>query len=202
MKPVGTKDAQYINTVDDLTDYSGKEWDVSTLQRVFHENDVEDIRQIAVGGLGREDVRAWNYTKNGQFTVRSAYHLEMKIKALQSGSPESSSSAAMHAGWNELWSTEVPGKAKIHCWRLLKNGLAVGAELHRRRIKPGIFCLACGREENVLHRFWKCPYAKFYWELVRTRKGITADFRPPDFVGSQQQLAGWLLDWIGKSKEP
>ena len=78
-----------------------------------------------MGGPGRDDVLAWNYTKNGIFTVRSAYHLEMKLKETRVGSPENSSSEARHAGWNDLWSTEVPGKAKVHVWRALKNGLQV-----------------------------------------------------------------------------
>lgn len=127
IRPIGAKDMQNINYVDDLLDYSWKNWDLPTLQWVFSDYDVVDISQIVVGGLGRDDMLAWNYTKNGQFTVWSTYHLEMKMKELSSGSPECSSSAAMHARRNELWCTDVPGKAKVHSWRLLKNGLAVGA---------------------------------------------------------------------------
>jgi hypothetical protein len=47
---VQLKDVQNINYVDDLLDYSGKNWDLPTLQRVFHDCDVADISQIVVGG--------------------------------------------------------------------------------------------------------------------------------------------------------
>lgn len=97
------------------------------------------------------DYIAWNYTKNGHFTVRSAYHLRMSMNKIKSGRPESSSSVQTHKSWLALWDTPAPNKAKIHMWRLLKNGLAVGIELQRRCIKAGVFCAACGQEETVYH---------------------------------------------------
>lgn len=39
-KPMWAKDKENIHTVDDLLDYSGKDWDIHTLRQVFHESDV------------------------------------------------------------------------------------------------------------------------------------------------------------------
>ena len=95
-----------------------------------------------------QDYPAWNYTKNGIFSVRSAYHARMSQKRVRSGRPESSSLVADHRSWLSLWDTIAPDKVKIHMWRLIRNGLAVGAELLRRKIKQGVFCTACGREDT------------------------------------------------------
>lgn len=65
------------------------------------------------------------------FTVRSAYHLRMTMNKLKSGRPESASSVNKHQGYLGLWDTSAPNKANIHMWRVIRNGLAVGAELLR-----------------------------------------------------------------------
>src|SRR5438105_2707298 len=91
-------------------------------------------------------------SQNGVFTVRSAYHLRMRQNHLRNGSCASSSTVDAHKGWLALWSVNVPGKIKVHVWRLLQNGLALGAELSRRHIKEGVSCVACGREETAIHR--------------------------------------------------
>jgi ribonuclease HI len=142
---------------------------------------------------------AWNHTKNGQVTVKSAYHLCMSMGKSNSGRPESSSSVDKHRGWLNLWDTNAPNKAKIHVWRLISNGLAVGAELHRRRIKPGIFCPACGREETTFHRFWGCPHSVQFWTSLRTEKGITVAI-PPFYNGSQNEVARWMLGWFADAR--
>jgi hypothetical protein len=74
---------------------------------------------------------AWNYTKNGVFSVRSAYHLKQQIHRGATGGASSSRNAVEHQGWLSIWEADVPNKIKVHCWRLAKNGLAVGEELNR-----------------------------------------------------------------------
>lgn len=100
-----------------------------------------------------------------------------------------------HKGYLALWDTNVPGKAKIHMWRMIRNGLAVGAELHRRRIKPGVFCVACGREESILHRFWMCQHSAQFWQMLRSEKGVSVA-APPIQIDSQGALSRWLLGWF------
>lgn len=100
-----------------------------------------------------------------------------------------------HKSWLALWNTNAHGKAKIHMWRLIKNGLAVGAELHRRKIKPGIFCTVCGREETVLHRFWACPHSAMFWKVLSSEKGVPVAI-PPVSDGPHGELASWLLRWF------
>ena len=161
------------------------------LQLMFPPGEADEIKQITVGGPTVDDFIAWNYTKNGEFTVRSAYHLGMTLKKAKTGSPGSSSSIASHKAWMSLWDTVAPGRMKIHTWRLIRNGLAVGSELHRRKIKPGVFCPVCGREETNIHRFWRCPHSAKFWTLVCSELGTLVAI-PPDAVHSQGALSHWL----------
>lgn len=103
-----------------------------------------------------------NFTKNGQFTVKSVYHLHMTNNRVKTGRPKPSSTVANYKGWLALWDTCALNKAKIHTRHLIRNGLAIGAELHHRRVDEGIFCVVCGREETIYHRFWACPHLMMF----------------------------------------
>lgn len=96
-----------------------------------------------------------------------------------------------------LWDAQVPNKVKVHTWRLIENDLALGAELQRRRIKPGVKCIACGREESMLHRFWKCPHSAMVRKELKVGTGMLD--QPPDHLKSHGELRWWMLDWLGKS---
>ena len=171
MKSLGQTYIPGLTKVADLLLPDGRSWNRDRVREMFTPDDASDILQIVVGGLGADDYQDWNFTKNGIFSVRSAYHLKMAMLRSRSGRPESSSSVNKHKAYMALWGTNAPGKAKIHLWRLISNGLAVGSELHRRRIKPGVFCVACGREETIFHRFWACPHSELFWQLFRSEMG-------------------------------
>ena len=78
------------------------------------EDDASDIKQIPVGGNGVDDYLAWNYTKDGVFTVRSACHLLMSMKRARTGRPKSSLNVNSHRSWLALWGTHVPNKVEVH----------------------------------------------------------------------------------------
>jgi hypothetical protein len=104
----------------------------------------------------------------------------------------------MQKGWLSLWSANVPGKVKVNCWRLIENGLAVGTEPKYRRIKDGVNCLVCDKEESLVHRFWNCSHSAFSWELLSEELGLEFE-RPPKNIRSHSDLKCWLLEWMGKS---
>jgi hypothetical protein len=163
MRPLGVKPNQTVNTVNDFLLDNGEGWDAEKLNECFFEVDVNDTLKIHVGRAGSDDYMAWNYTKNGVFSVRSVYHLKQKLKRSVADNTESSLSTTEHQGWLALWEADVASKIKVHCWGLAKNGLAVGSELSRRKVKEGVRCIACNREETLLHRFWHCPHSVQVW---------------------------------------
>jgi len=75
---------------------------------------------------------------------------------------------------------------------LIKNGLGVGAELLRRRIKAGGVFPACGHEETMYHRFWGCFHSKLFWKELSSVLGVRAVIQPMS-MSSQSSIASWLL---------
>lgn len=197
-KPLGQVYIQGITKVSHLMNPDGRSWNEELVDQMFTVADAIDVKQIAIGGPAMDDLLAWNFTRDGVFTVRSAYHFRMSLNRARSGQPEPSSSAAMHKGYLSLWDTNAPGKVKIHMWRMIHNGLAVGAELHRRRIKPGVFCVVCAREETMMHRFWGCQHSIMFWDKLRKQVRLSLD-APPSHLHSQRGLASWLLDWFARA---
>ena len=81
-----------ITRVSDLLNDAATGWDRHKLEAMFTEGDVHDTLRICVGGLGTDDFLAWNFTKNGIFMVKSAYHLRMSLNRARTGQPKASSS--------------------------------------------------------------------------------------------------------------
>ena len=204
-RPLGRRPeapASMLKVSDLLTD-DGLGWNDQKLRQFMYEFDVEDIKKIPVGGPGGRGLCCLELDeemKNGQFLVRSAYHLKMQQKDIHSGGRGCSNSVEAHKGWLALWGANVPGKVKVHVWRLLKNGLVLGAELQRRKIKLGIVCIACGREETALHRCWHCPHAQQFWMHVNDSADCCTPL-PPANVHDQRDIMHWMLDWFTGAKE-
>ena len=192
-KPLGQVYMQGITKVAHLLNPDGVSWNEELVDQMFTSEDAMDVKQIAIGGPEFDDFLAWNFTRNGVFRVRSAYHLRMSLNRARTGQPEFSSSVAMHKGYLALRDTSAPGKVKIHMWRMIRNGLAVGAELHRRRIKQGVFCVLCAQEETIMHRFWGYQHSVMFWEMLRAQVGLVLE-EPPKHIKTQRALASWLLD--------
>lgn len=93
--------------------------------------------KIVVGGIGKEDFRTWNWTKNGLFSVRSAHHLGMSLKSTKPTQACSSSAVVDLKRWLGLWSTDVANKVKNSCMAFTQerasSGSGVASEAHQTR---------------------------------------------------------------------
>ncbi|XP_073363071.1 uncharacterized protein [Aegilops tauschii subsp. strangulata] len=88
MRPLGHIFMHGITRVADLLSEGGDGWNHATVDAMFSADDAEDIKQILMGGHGAHDLLAWNFTKSGEFNVRSAYHLAMSLRRAKAGRPE------------------------------------------------------------------------------------------------------------------
>ncbi|XP_013594588.1 PREDICTED: uncharacterized protein LOC106302674 [Brassica oleracea var. oleracea] len=61
--------------VSDLINQKSKEWDVGPLEDYVHPDDIPLICSMAISSTHRRDTFCWNYTRNGQYTVKSGYWL-------------------------------------------------------------------------------------------------------------------------------
>ena len=119
----------------------------------------------------------------------------MERKRQATGLGESSRSCEEHKAWLAVWGAELPSKVKVHVWRLIENGLAVGKELKYRKIKDNVVCLVCNREESLFHRFWSCPHSIAAWKTLGEITGVSFDM-PPRETETHDALKSWILKWI------
>jgi hypothetical protein len=198
-KQYGHKPYKVVTKVNELLLQNGEGWNIDKLNEVFNEEDVADILRVPVGRVGTKDYVAWNYTKNGIFLVKSAYHLKQQLIRARNGMRSSSSIVDEHKVWLSIWAINVPGKVKVHCWRMVQNRLALGAELDQRRFK-GVCCVACHRDETLVHRVWDCAHVTRVCQVLRSQTGWR--MRAPSGPFRHHCVwKGWLLDWLSSLED-
>jgi hypothetical protein len=151
-----------IATVDQLIDGETRWWDNNLLNVLFSAEEVNLIKKIPISCTNQEDVLIWRGTKNGIFSVRSAYHMQMEIVSCTEG-------ACLEIGkrnlvWKRIWSLSVPNSEQNFLWRACNDILPTKENLCRRKIIKDPMCIICGMEvESRLHILWQCPSAMDVW---------------------------------------
>ncbi|CAH9092688.1 unnamed protein product [Cuscuta europaea] len=94
----------------------------------------------------------WKDTKNGQFTLKSAYH------AIRH-------SLGSSYAFKQLWHPQQQPKIKIFQWRLFKGVLPITDKLihFRRIIQPSICPLCRNDDDSTIHIFLECDFSKAIW---------------------------------------
>jgi hypothetical protein len=149
-------------TVGDLINREEKQWRSPLINSLFLPEEATTILNIPLSPYLPKDRLIWKGTKNGVFTVRSAYHLGMeRRKRLQ---PGSSGKKEIDEMWKICWRLHVPNAVKMHLWRACQNLLPTKANLFRRGVCDNNLCPIYMRmEEAVGHACWDCPAAQDVW---------------------------------------
>ena len=75
-KIITPRGGQLLSRVSDLIDPATNSWDEDLVRQTFWPIDAQRVLQIPLSLHDMPDFIAWRYTKNGMFTVRSAYLAE------------------------------------------------------------------------------------------------------------------------------
>jgi hypothetical protein len=135
--------------VDKLIDPTTKSWNLTLIIAIFQE-EAQIISSISLSPLQPKDHLIWRGTKNGKFTMRSAYYLEVKKQGQSRG--ESLGTSSMEKIWKMLWSLAVPNSVKVFIWKACNNVLPTKENLFRRTVVDNTTCPICERdEETFLH---------------------------------------------------
>ncbi|XP_042950241.1 uncharacterized protein LOC122282348 [Carya illinoinensis] len=109
-------------------------WNESLVGDVFSREEAAMICSIPLSWQGGEDEMMLGFTKDGRFSVRSAYHLGNAL-----------------------------GKS-MFVWKALKSILPTRQNLVQRKIIEDATCPICQRgEETICHVQWSCPAASDVW---------------------------------------
>jgi hypothetical protein len=144
-----------------LIDQNTRMWNVGLILEVFLEDEAELICSKPLSPLPVEDRIIWRGTKNGIFSVRSAYFLEMENIANQIGGVSKPDEGR---NWKEIWNLRVPNVVKLFLWKALHNLLPTRTNLARKGVINDTVCPICGRvDESVEHILWSCSSSMDVW---------------------------------------
>ena len=186
-------------TVNALMEENGKHWNTNSVRQFFSEEISKKILIIPISFEGCNDFPSWPYTKNGIYSVRSAYNLarsQLFWKTQSSdGKGASSKQRIMEIAWKKLWAINCPNKMKVVLWRIAQNCLPTGTQLQMRSIPTRYGCYFCNRMENVEHCFLQCEYVKEIRKDLKKEYGICLNLK------NFSHIRQWVLDWISEASE-
>ncbi|KAK4387857.1 hypothetical protein Sango_2392300 [Sesamum angolense] len=100
--------------VSDFMDPHSHEWDVTKIRQFLRPIDSDLILGIPLSQTSEQDVLIWHYSRNGVFSVCSAYHLACSLD------DRPCSSSLRHneqVWWRKLWQMKLPCKVQVFIWR-------------------------------------------------------------------------------------
>lgn len=168
-----------IKRVRDLIIPESKSWNMHLISQFFNVSDATTISMIPISPSGCPDRCIWKGTKNGKFTVKSAYHCINQLKIDSMG--QCSYSDPQKGVWRKIWSMLAPNASKMILWRATHDSLPTNLNLNRRHIRESPLCPICSQEnEYVVHALWACIAAQDIWG-ASSRKLQKMSFRPLHF---------------------
>lgn len=144
---ISTAKVDGLNFVCDLIDFGSMVWDTNVVNENFNEQDAQAILAIPLSERLPEDRVAWAFTKNGAYSVKTAYMIG------KSGNLD-----LFHQVWVKLWGLQVSPKVRHFFWRILSSTLPVRAVLKHRHILDDDTCPLCNEgPETIRHALLTCP---------------------------------------------
>jgi len=86
--------------VNTLIDLGSGWWNFDLIQAIFYVEEAARICSLVISPLKHDDKLVWTSSKNGCFSVRSAYHLEMNRRVQEKG--KSSKTREIPAFWKSI----------------------------------------------------------------------------------------------------
>ncbi|XP_058784773.1 uncharacterized protein LOC131659623 [Vicia villosa] len=143
--------------VSDLVDSDLGSWQKEKIFALFNEEDAKQIISIPLSTSGLEDKIIWHFEKDGEYSVRSAYHLCMQEKADKLPGPSSPPDTNL---WKAIWKAPVAPRIRNFIWRAAKNILPSKDNLLKKGIQMDGYCSFCHSQiESVQHLLLQCVFS-------------------------------------------
>ena len=117
-----------------------------------------------------EDVLHWAYSKNGSFSLKSAYLLVRGLNPLNW--------VTDYISW--VWKVETLPKVHFFLWLCLHNSVPIGEVLGSRGLNLDPIYSLCNKEmESVEHLVRGCEMAKDFWQELKVPYCVKDTFNLP-----------------------
>ena len=123
-----------------------REWNSVVVRQLFSNEEADLVLSIPLSQRLPGDRMVWNGTRNGNFSVSSAYH---SIRELGNISKvQCSDVSRMKQLWKSIWNLKLPNKIRSFAWRACREALATKSNLKKRQITRMIFALKARKRQN------------------------------------------------------
>ncbi|KAJ1702528.1 hypothetical protein LUZ63_002307 [Rhynchospora breviuscula] len=133
----------------------------------------------------RADRLIFTYARNGQFTLKRAYHLVAPEVAPPNFPPDLISL---------IWNTKgLLPRIRLFLWKIMHNGLPLGDLIGRRISNTSRPCSLCGfHAETIQHALFKCPWAQSLW--FASSLGLHTDDLPENIPVLLKMILGTVRE--------
>ncbi|XP_058764138.1 uncharacterized protein LOC131637556 [Vicia villosa] len=150
-------------TVSYLIDEDLRCWKHDLIKECFSPMVCEEILSIPLSWRNMEDKLIWYPEKDGEFSVKSAYHL---LRSKRDAAFPGPSSHSQNLVWKRIWQAPVHNRVRNFLWRTAKDILPTRANLHKRKVNLAPDCPLChSHVESSNHLFLHCNVSKQVWFL-------------------------------------
>jgi hypothetical protein len=146
--------------VHDLIEEGGREWRREAILEYFNEKDAQNMLNIPLFGYMKEDAPSWKFSKNGEYSVKSAYFYAMENLV-------DNRELRVEGKWRRIWELKIPQKMKEFLWRVARGCLPTRERLQQKGVNCTNNCEHCQHNfENEWHIFFGCVKAQETWEVA------------------------------------
>ena len=146
-------------TVSELLDRDTNWWKIDLIHELYSHEEATKICSMAVCPVRNKDQRAWVGTANGDYTVKSGYHLAKEKFVVEQGSCSNKHELKLH--WNSIWAIKGSKVVKMFVWKACMNILPTKEHLVRKHVLTDPLCPICKLvPETTDHALWNCSSAR------------------------------------------
>ena len=150
--------------VSSLIDRDTRRWKADLVKSIFLHFEANTILNIPLCYNLPKDKIIWVGNRKGEFTVKSAYYIALKMIGAEDEG-ESSIGDGRNALWKRLCYLKIPAKTKIFAWKACMDRLPTAVNLKKRGIDIDELCLCCERgPESISHSLITCGIARRVWD--------------------------------------
>lgn len=137
------------------------------------------------------DFIAWNFTKNGIFSVRFAYVVEWNHQhGRKLCRTNGMGRTNFNPIWRDIWKLSCSAKVNFFIWRTLHGTLSCRVTLANRHMKVSPICPCSSGQEDTKHLLFQCQKAKEVWRRLGLDEIIS---RACDVDGAGEAVLEFLL---------
>jgi hypothetical protein len=154
----------YPAVVKDLWIPNSKKWNQQLVTTLFSPHTAQAILQTPIINSAGHDSLVWKLTPAGKFSTKSAYKhcfSNLQLPANQRPKPVPQQIITL---LNQVWKERLMlPRIQTFAWRLLRRALATGKRAGKYSKHIRTECSRCGVEEDEMHMFFLCQFAKAAW---------------------------------------